>query len=175
MTGDRSVPRQRSLIVTMMALGLAASGCRPPQAPPRTRDLPPAYTSNQITDPELLRTADGIRAWAAERTGTGERPLYSKAQILSPVPIVQPYGVGSYQQELRLPVLLTTGPGWAGIPHEGHEAKAAEAFREIAGRLKALGGDPVLQPTLTIQTPEGMGLAWINHLDPGGRNVHGDE
>jgi hypothetical protein len=177
MTGDRIVPPRRSLIAATMALGLVASGCESPQGPPRDppQDLPPAYTSNQITDPALLRVADGIRAWAAAQTGAGKQPLYSKAQVLSPVPIVQPYGVGIYQQELRLPVILTTGPGWKGLPHEGKESAAAGAFREIAGRLKALGGDPLLQPTLTIQTPEGMQLTWINHLEAGGRNVHGDD
>jgi hypothetical protein len=177
MTGGWIALPRRSLTVAMTALGLAALGCQPPRGAPQNPpgDLPPAYTSNQITDPAQLRAAEAVRAWAAGQTGIAARPLYSKIEVLPPVPIVQPYGVGIYQEELRLPVILTTGPGWKGIPHKGREARAAEAFREIAARLKPLNGDPPLQLTLTIQTPEGMELAWINHLDPDGRNVHGDE
>ncbi len=177
MNSGQIMPPRWSLIVAMTALGLTASGCQPPRDLPRNPpgDLPPAYTSNRISDPAQLRTAEAIRAWATGRTGTGRQPLYSKVEILPPVPIVQPYGVGIYQQELRLPVILTTGPGWKGMTHEGRETRTAEAFREIAGRLKSLGGEPLLQPTLTIQTPEGMELAWVNHLDPDENNVHGDE
>jgi hypothetical protein len=88
---------------------------------------------------------------------------------------VQPYGVGAYQQEPRLPVILTTGPGWAALKPPEKEEMAAQAFQDFSERLQALQREPPLQPTLTIQTSQGMELAWINHLDPSGKNVHGDE
>jgi hypothetical protein len=173
MTMSRIMRRLRNLNAALALPALAAAGCHPPRDQPE--NLPPAYTSNRITDRALLRAAEEIRAWAGEQAGADKHPLYSKTEVLPPVPIVQPYGVGVYQQELRLPVIFTTGPGWAGLSHVDKEARAADAFREISGRLEELDRKPALRPTLTIQTPEGMNLSWINHLEPGGKNVHGDE
>ena len=86
-----------------------------------------------------------------------------------------PYGVGAYQQEPRLPAILTTGPGWASQEPEEKEAAAAQAFRKLSLGLEALKLDPPLRPTLTIQTASGLELAWINDLVEGRKNVHGDE
>jgi hypothetical protein len=130
---------------------------------------------NQITDPALRKVTDEIQKWAVEQIGAGRQPLYSRAEVLPPAQTVQPYGVGAYQQEPRLPVILTTGPGWAALRPAEKEAMAAQAFHDFSERLQALKREPPLQPTLTIQTPQGMELAWINHLDPSGKNVHGDE
>jgi len=41
--------------------------------------------------------------------------------------------------------------------------------------LEGLEQKPTLKATLTIQTPEGMELTWINHLETNGKYVHGDE
>ncbi len=154
---------------------LAASGCGP--APPSgdaQQGLPPAYTRNQITDPDVHRSAEAIQEWAAKQIGAGGQALFSRSEVLPPAQTVQPYGVGAYQQELRLPVILTTGPGWSGLTPAEKEAAAERAFSGCAGHLQGLKREPPLRPTLTIQTPQGMELAWINHLDPG-KNVHGDE
>jgi hypothetical protein len=158
----------------MAVAGLAAPGCqRPVPHPPQA--LPPAYTSNQIVDPALRKVAEEIQTWAAQQVGTGRQPLYSHAEVLAPVQTVQPYGVGAYQQEPRLPVILRTGPGWAGLAPEDKEARVAQAFTRLSEQLQALKREPPLRPTLTVQTPQGMELAWVNHLDPNGKNVHGDE
>lgn len=138
-------------------------------------NLPPAYTSNQITDPALLAIADEIRAWGTKQTGIDDKPLYGRVEVLRPVPIVQPYGVGVFQQEPRLPVILTTGPGWSGLGHEAKEAAVAGAFGHFSDALKALKAETPLRPTLTVQTPQGMALTWINRLDPNGKNIHGDD
>jgi hypothetical protein len=164
----------RALLASLPLLGVASPGCDPPR-PPVKAGLPPAYTSNQITDPALQKVVAQIEAWAAKQVGDGGKPLYGRAEVLHPVPTVQPYGVGVYQQEMRLPVILTTGPAWAGLKHEAKEAAVALAFREISSRLQTLKHEPTLQPTLTLQTTQGMELAWINRLEPGGRNVHGDD
>ncbi|SIO59848.1 hypothetical protein SAMN05444166_6187 [Singulisphaera sp. GP187] len=163
----------RIVLATLPLVGLVAPGCRPPQASDKT--LPPAYTFNQIADPALHQVADEIQTWASQQAGTGEKPLYSRIEVLPPVPIVQPYGVGVFQQEVRLPVIFTTGPGWAGMKLTEKEAAVVQAFHHISERLQALNHKPALQSTLTIQTPQGMELTWINQLDPSGKNVHGDE
>jgi len=163
----------RPVLATIPLASLIALGCEPRNA---AKDgLPPAYTSNQITDPALHEAADEIRTWATQQASTDQKPLYSRVEVLPPVPTVQPYGVGVFQQEVRLPVILTTGPGWTGMKLPEKEAAVAQAFRHISERLQALNHKPVLQPTLTVQTPQGMELAWMNQLDPSGKNVHGDE
>jgi hypothetical protein len=167
-------PRRIGLAVLTMGW-LAVSGCRPTPPGPAPQPLPPAYVSNQITDPALRRLAEEIQSWAVQQVGAGGQPLYSRAEVLAPVQTVQPYGVGAYQQEPRLTVILTTGAGWAGLKREDKEQKVAEAFRTVAAKLETLKRQPPLRPTLTIQTPQGMELAWINHLDPSGKNLHGDE
>ena len=164
----------RTLLASLPVLGALSPGCDPPR-PPAKAGLPPAYTSNQITDPALRKVVEETRGWAARQVGDGGKPLYERIEILPPVPVVQPYGVGVFQQEVRLPVIYTTGPGWAGLKPEAKEAAVADAFREISSHLRPLNREPALQPTLTIQTPQGMELAWINRLDPGRKNLHGDD
>ena len=95
--------------------------------------------------------------------------------MLPPTQTVLPYGVGAYQQEPRLPAILTIGPGWASQEPEEKEAAAAQAFRKLSLGLEALKLDPPLRPTLTIQTPSGLELAWMNDLNEGRRNIHGDD
>lgn len=163
----------RSVLATVSLLGVIASGCEPRHA--AKEGLPPAYTSNQITDPALHTVVDEIQSWAAQRAGAAQKPLYSRVEVLPPVPIVQPYGVGVFQQEVRLPVILTTGPGWTGMKLAEKEAAVAQAFHHISERLQALNRKSALQSTLTVQTPQGMELTWMNQLDPSGKNVHGDE
>lgn len=173
----KTIARRSRIGVTVLALTwLAGSGCqRTPPGRPAEKDLPSAYTSNHINDPALRMIAQEIQTQTLQQVGTGGQPLYSRAEVLPPVPTVQPYGVGVFQQEVRLPVILTTGPGWASLKPEDKEKTVAQAFREISERLRTFKREPALRPTLTVQTPEGMELTWINHLDPSGKNVHGDE
>jgi hypothetical protein len=154
-----------------------ALGCQPVPPPPAPagQELPPAYTSRQITDPTLRQLAEELQNWALKQVGLGGQPLYSRAEVLAPVQTVMPYGVGAYQQEPRLPVILTTGPGWAGLARADKEAKVAEMFRTLTAKLETFKVQPPLRPTLTIQTPQGLELGWINYLDPNGKNLHGDE
>jgi len=159
--------------LTLAGLALALAGCDRSSVP--KGDLPPAYTSNRITDPALGEVSNEIHAWAVERTGAEGKPLYEKVEVLPPAPIVQPYGVGVFQQEMRLPVILTTGPGWDGLTAAEKEDAVASAFREFSDRLLVVKREPPLRPTLTVQTPEGLELSWINHLDPTEKNVHGDD
>jgi len=165
---------QRRILLAMASMtGLGAAGCDPVKAP--TGELPPAYTSNQITDPALVDVAKGVKAWGSEQVSADRKPLYGRIEVLPPVPIVQPYGVGVFQQEMRLPVIFTTGPGWAGLKAAEKEAAIGEVFHHTSQLLKDLNRKPPLQPTLTVQTPQGMELTWLNRLEPNGKNVHGDD
>jgi hypothetical protein len=161
----------------LLMVWLTAVGCQrmPPPPAPAEQELPPAYTSRQITDPALRQLAEESQIWILKQVGPGGQPLYSRAEILAPVQTVMPYGVGAYQQEPRLPVILTTGAGWTGLAREDKEAKVAEIFRLLTAKLETLMTQPPLRPTLTIQTPQGLELAWINYLDPSGKNLHADE
>lgn len=163
----------RVALSTSFATLLAIAGCEPAAAP--QGELPPAYTSNRIIDPALGEASEAIHAWAQKRTGAEGKPLYGKVEVLPPAPIVQPYGVGVFQQEMRLPVIFTTGPGWEGLTPAEKEDAVALAFRELSERLLAVKHEPPLKPTLTVQTPKGLELSWINHLDPEEKNVHGDD
>lgn len=168
--------RSRIGVAALALAWLAALGCqRTPPGRPAEKGLPPAYASNQINDPALRAIAQEIRTWAIQQAGPGGQPLYSRAETPPPVQTVQPYGVGVFQQDPRLSVILTTGPGWNGLKPAEKETKVAEAFHVFSARLGGLQREPVLRPTLIVQTPQGMELAWINHLDPSGKNLHGDE
>jgi hypothetical protein len=160
----------------LLALGLAAAlGCggAVPPAPPAGADLPPAYTRALITDPAVEAVARGFSEWAVAQKAGGAG-LYSRVEVLPPVPTLLPYGVGTFQKESRLPAIVTTGPGWDGLPPAGREAAAARAFDELAARLAALKTAPPLRPTLTIQTPQGVELAWVNDRPAGRALLHGD-
>lgn len=164
----------RAALALLAVAGLGATGCKPPRHTP-AGTLPPAYTSNQITDPALSEIAEGIKSWGARQVSADKKPLYGKVEVLPPTPIVQPYGVGVFQAEPRLPVILTTGEGWAGLSAAEKETAVSQAFNHLQEALKDLRHATPLPPTLTVQTPQGMNLAWVNRLEDNGRNVHGDD
>jgi hypothetical protein len=182
--------RKRTLELLRPAfLGLALSGCGStltelenrvlpePKPPARGDGLPPAYSRSQINEPGLRALAQEFQTWALQQqsAGASPAPLFSRVEVLPPVLTVLPYGVGAYEQEPRLPVILTTGPGWTAQEPGEKEAIAARMFGELSRRLGALTLRPPLRPTLTIQTASGLELSWINDLVKGRRNVHGDE
>jgi hypothetical protein len=160
-------------ILSMSITSLGTMGCQPVKSPAGV--LPPAYTSNMITDPALVDVAEGIKNWGEKQVGADQKPLYSRIEVLTPVPIVQPYGVGVFQQEVRLPAIFTTGPGWSSLTPAEKEAAVINDFNHLSSILKDLKREPPLQPTLTVQTPQGMELAWLNRVEPNGKNVHGDD
>lgn len=166
-------------------LSLASSpwmmnGCRPVARPPvpsvlsqTQTELPPAYPRATIANPKTAEAARGFTTWVDQQKND-DKPVFGKIEVLPPVPTLEPYGIGTYQKFPRLPVLLTTGPGWDGLPADRREEIAAEAFRDLSGRLDEVRVEPRLRPTVTIQTPNGLELAWINDIVPGRRLLHGD-
>jgi hypothetical protein len=175
--------------VVLVLLGLAVAGCGPtitvletqvlpePKRPAPDQGLPEAYPRSQINDPRLRELAQEFQSWVVQQQtrGTQPAPLFSRVEVLPPTQTVLPYGVGAYQREPRLPAILTTGPGWAGQEPEDKEAAAAQAFRQLSQQLEARKVDPPLRPSLTIQTPSGLELAWITDLVEGRKNIHGDD
>ncbi|MBN9522132.1 hypothetical protein J0H58_27040 [bacterium] len=164
---------RRPAWIVSVAWLVTTAGCRPAAPPPAPADLPPAYPRATITDPKVAGAARGFTEWAGQQQA-GDRPVFGRIEVLPPVPTLQPYGIGTYQKVLRLPVVLTTGPGWAALPADGREAVTAAAFADLAGRLAGAGITPPLRPTVTLQTPEGLELAWVNDAPPGRRLLHGD-
>jgi len=176
-------------LLVPVLVGLAVSGCGPtatvlesqvlpePKPPAQGDGVPQAYPRSQINDPRLRELAQEFKTWALQQ-GTGganPAPLFKRVEVLPPTQTVLPYGVGAYEQEPRLPVILTIGPGWTSQKPEEKEAAAAQAFRKLSLGLEALKLNPPLRPTVTVQTPSGLELGWINDLVAGRKNIHGDE
>jgi hypothetical protein len=123
-----------------------------------------------------MEAAQKFKDWALkERDTANPAPLFSRVEVLPSTQTVLPYGVGAFEQEPRLPVILTTGPGWSALAPEAKEALVAKAFLDLSERLRSLKLAASPRPTLTIQTPNGLVLGWINDLAEGRKNLHGDE
>jgi hypothetical protein len=182
----------RRHVLRLALLGLVFSGCSPaetllgtkvlpepePPAGAQGQGLPPAYPRSHINDPGLRTCAHEFQTWVLQQRSPGANPapLFLRVEVQPPTRTILPYGVGAYQQELRLPAILTVGPGWASLKTDAKEAAAAQAFRRLAGGLEALKVDPPLRlrPTLTVQTESGLVLGWINDLVEGRKNLHGE-
>lgn len=171
----------------VLMLGILSSGsiagCQPSlpagagnkQSAEAEKALPPAYPRTLILDPWIEKAVQDFQTWTGtQRVGKENTPIFSRVEVQPVTPTVQPYGIGAYQKEPRLPVILTTGPGWSELAPAEKEREAARAFQEIAQRLSALQHEPPLMPTLTVQTPQGLVLGWINGQDKGGKVLHGE-
>jgi hypothetical protein len=163
--------RARAVMVMGAAALLASAGCGQ-RATPTAGDLPPAYTRDKILDPKLAQVAQEFTAWAADQKAQAG-PVFGKVEVLPPSPTLLPYGVGTYQKQLRLPAILITGPGWRSLSDDEREALAARAFRELARLLESSGSESPVRATVTVQTPQGLELCWINDLEPGRKLLHG--
>ncbi len=154
-----------------VAAALASAGCDR-RGVPAARDLPPAYTRDKILDPKLAQVAREFTTWAGNQKAQAG-PVFGKVEVLPPAPTLLPYGVGTYEKQLRLPAILITGPGWRTLTDDEREAIAARAFRELAQLLESHASEPPVLATVTIQTPQGLELCWINDLEPGSQLIHG--
>jgi len=156
------------------ALMACVVGCRPVAPPPvPTADMPPVYPRSTINDPKVAEAASEFTKWINQQQVNG-KPIFEKIEVLPPVQSLEPYGIGTYQRALRLPIVLTTGPAWATLSEEHREEVTAATFTNLSGRLEAARTESSLRPTVTIQTPQGLELAWVNQITPGRRLLHGD-
>jgi hypothetical protein len=161
------------VIVLQVAAALASTGCERRAVAP-AGDLPPAYTRDKILDPKLAEVARAFKAWAGEQK-VQARAVFGSVDVVPPTPTVLPYGIGTYQKQLRLPAILVTGPGWRALAADDREALAARAFQELSRLLESGGGASGVRATVTIQTPQGLELCWINDLEPGRKLLHGED
>jgi hypothetical protein len=161
-----------SLIALPMAAVLASTGCERRAIAP-AGELPPAYTRDKILDPKLAEVSRAFTAWAVEQKAQSAA-VFGQVEVLPPAPTLLPYGIGTYQKQMRLPAILITGPGWRALADNDREALAARAFQELSRLLEASAAAPPVRATITIQTPQGLELCWINELDPGRKLLHGE-
>jgi hypothetical protein len=160
------------IAVTVGAV-LSSTGCDRRAVAP-AGDLPPAYTRDKILDPKLAEVARAFTAWAGEQK-VKAGAVFGKVEILPPAPTLLPYGIGTYQKQLRLPAILITGPAWRSLSPDDREALAARAFQELSRLLESSAGASAVRATVTIQTPKGLELCWINDLEPGRKLLHGED
>ena len=155
-----------------VAAMLTSAGCDRRAVAP-AGDLPPAYTRDKILDPKLAEVARAFTVWAGEQK-VQAGAVFGRVEVLPPAPTLLPYGIGTYQKQLRLPVILITGPGWRALAGDAREALAARAFQELSRLLESSASASAVRATVTIQTPQGLELCWINDLEPGRKLLHGE-
>jgi len=166
--------KRMNLCLGLLAM-VAFAGCsRPVERQPAMQGehLPPAYPRSAITDPATVLGIKTLEVAVAALKGADGQPLYSAVEILPPTRTVLPYGVGRYEQQMRLPVILTTGPAWAKLDSVAREklvrdthARCIEALSRAACKLPL---------TLTVQEPRGWQVAWMNDPEPGRSIFVGD-
>ena len=161
------------VVALSVAAMLASTGCERRAAAP-AGDLLPAYTRDKILDPKLAEVARAFIAWAGDQK-VQAGAVFGKVEVLPPAPTLLPYGIGTYQKQLRLPAILITGPGWRALDADDREALAARAFQELSRLLESSASASVVRATVTIQTPQGLELCWINDLEPGRKLLHGED
>jgi hypothetical protein len=157
------------------ATGCGASRRQPAEAEAEApKNLAPAYRRDKILDPGLAEVARSFTAWV-DAQKVGDSRIFERVEILPPAPTLLPYGIGTYQKEMRLPVILITGAGWTALKPNDCEAVAARAYQMLANQLKVVTSAEAerARPTLTIQTPLGLELGWINGVEPGRKLLHG--
>jgi hypothetical protein len=168
----RSFPWAAISLVLVPPLG--GCGGSPTPTHETARDRPPAQARAADTDQKLARVAELFRRWVLEQKTAGQQPLFSRVEVLPVTQTVLPYGVGVNQQEPRLPMIVTTGPGWAKLTPDEKQKEAALVFKDLEDRLRRADLGTALRATLTLQTPRGMMLAWINDTADGPEFIHGD-
>ncbi len=175
----QSQGRQPYLMSAMsLVLMLALGGCGSTSqtlASAAPRGLPSALAGSTVTDPKLAPVAEQFQSWILSQESPPDRqPLFSRVEILPVTLTVLPYGVGANQQEPRLPVIVTTGPGWTRLTPDQKEQQIARVYHELVDRLGRSDAEKRLRPTLTLQTPQGIVLSWINEITDGRKLIYGD-
>jgi len=170
--------RRRSFFWAAISLVLVPplGGCGGSPAPTLeiARVRPPTQARSADAEQKLAQVGESIRRSILERKTTGQQPVFSRVEVLPVTQTVLPYGVGVNQQEPRLPIIVTTGPGWVKLTPDEKQIEAALVFKDLEERLRQADLGDGLRATLTVQTPRGMMLAWINDTADGPEFIHGD-
>lgn len=155
------------LILALFIFLNLLTGCSQPAAEPvgqAVENLPPAYPRNVITDPATIRAAKALETTIREQKSDG-LALFSVVEIVPPTRTVLPYGVGRYEQQIRLPVILTTGPAWTKLDGPAREKVVRKAQTDCLAVLAREGCK--LPLTLTVQEPSGWQVSWLNEPSAG--------
>ena len=161
------------VIALSVAAVLASTGCDRRAVAP-AGDLPPAYTRDKILDPKLAEVARAFTAWAGEQK-VQAGAVFGRVEVLPPAPTLLPYGIGTYQKQLRLPAILITGPGWRTWLTTIARRWPPVRSRSFPGCWNRSASASAVRATVTIQTPQGLELCWINDLEPGRKLLHGED
>jgi hypothetical protein len=161
-------------VLVAVSAGCGSSAPGPGDVTEASSELLPAYTRDKIIDPKLAGVSQAFTRWV-ESQKAGTAPIFFRVEVLPPTPTVLPYGIGANQKEIRLPAILITGPGWRVLKAPEREALAARVFLELSARLEAARPEPPIRPSVTLQTPQGLELAWINQIEPGEKYLHGEQ
>jgi hypothetical protein len=165
--------RARPVLALSVVAVLASTGCDR-RAVSNAGNLPPAYIRDKILDPKLAEVARAFTVWAGEQK-VQAGAVFGRVEVLPPAPTLLPYGIGTYQKQLRLPAILITGPGWRALSRDEREALVARAFQELSRLLESSANDSATRATITVQTQQGLELCWINDLEPGSKLLHGED
>ena len=165
--------RARPVLALSVVAMLASTGCDRRAVPP-AGNLPPAYIRDKILDPKLAEVARAFTVWAGEQK-VQAGAVFGRVEVLPPAPTLLPYGIGTYEKQPRLPAILITGPGWRALAGDDREAMAARAFQELSRLLESSASASAVRATVTVQTPQGLELCWINDLEPGRKLLHGED
>jgi len=152
-----------------LLLLIIATGCgpAPKQMAPLAADatMAPAYPRSTMGDEATARVAAELTALAKNRqTPTGEI-LFDRCDVLPPVRSILPYGAGQYEQQTRLPIILTTASGWNKLDSAARQIELRTLFVAITQSTQGLAS--VGGPTLTVVNPRGWQVAWMNDAGTG--------
>lgn len=166
----------KNLPIILGAMVIIA-GCNPSDQD-KSKFIVPAQTQTpfnrgETQDADLQKAGRAIREWVDSRKTADGVPKFGKTEILAPASIVMPYGVGMFQQEMRVPIILTTAMGWKSLQSEEKEKEVTQAFEEFKKILQQCSIPR--KPSLTLQTPQGLEISWVNDIQKGQKLVFGDE
>lgn len=148
------------ILLLILILGI---GCVPtpnPMAPAADPSMAPAYPRSTIEDPPTARAAAELVNLVKKRQTVEGENLFDRCDVLPPVRSILPYGAGQYEQLTRLPIIVTTGPGWDKLNGDSRQKELRTLFVSITQTMQGLnnmGG-----PTLTVVNPRGWQVAWMN-------------
>ncbi|NBU77321.1 MAG: hypothetical protein EBS30_19235, partial [Planctomycetes bacterium] len=140
---------------------ILSTGCSRPTKPldPLAADtiMAPAYPRSTMGDEATARVAAELTALAKNRqTPTGEI-LFDRCDVLPPVRSILPYGAGQYEQQTRLPIILTTASGWNKLDSATRQIELRTLFVAITQSTQGLAS--VGGPTITVVNPRGWQVA----------------
>jgi len=157
------------VIRCLLILIILSTGCSRPTKPldPLAADtiMAPAYPRSTMGDAPTERVATELATLTKNRQTPAGEILFDRCDVLPPVRSILPYGAGQYEQQTRLPIILTTAPGWEKLDAVARQTELRALFVAISQSTQSLGS--VSGPILTVVNPRGWQVAWMNDAGTG--------